>query len=324
MRTHMIQDFPLSIHMRRFPFQALVSFLLIVAGFGIHDASGEASTSAEKTAIGVGMPAASFLAREIGQDKVEVITALPEGYNHEFSSITPQTMARLLDADIFLTMGLPFENQIVEALRQRKPQMIIVRLDEGIERIRMEEDHHHSHPGHEHSAACETETGEDPHIWMDPLNMIRMAQKTGMILKDKMPLESDGLNQNLAMLVTRLQALHNNNMTKLHPMKGSLILTYHPAFGYYAEAYGLNQVAVESEGKSPSARKISDLLGNSREGLIRCMLIQPQFNTPPIRRLATRISLPVEVVDPLSTDYIGMIEHLTDVLLSYHSKVSGS
>ena len=305
----------------------LALYLLVCGAFttaGMGSDQGLEKEGASSMTIGVGMPAASFLAREIGQANVRIITALPEGSNHEFSSITPQTIARLLDADVFLTMGLPFENQIAKSLIQRNPRMIIVQLDEGIERIRMEEDHHQDRPGHEHSAACETETGEDPHIWMDPLSMIRMAQKTGLILIDRMPLEADGIARNLDHLIDRLQALHNNNLTKLKPLQGAAILTYHPAFGYYAQAYGLNQVAVESEGKSPSARNISDLLGNSREGMVRCMFIQPQFDTPPIRRLATRLGLPVEVVDPLSTDYPRMIEHLTTVILNHYSQPTGS
>lgn len=307
------------------PLHGLVLFGFIFGGLAMQEASADSTPTqdGDRITIGVGMPAAAFLAREIGRGKVDVIPALPEGSNHEFSSITPKTISRLLDARIFLTMGLPFERQIADSLLQRNPQLIIVSLDEGIQHIPINV-HTHDQSGHTHSSACHTETTEDPHIWMNPLNMIHMAHTLEAVLRKELPSDSDALEINTKELVDRLQELHKANLSGLRPLVDAAILTYHPAFGYYAQAYGLNQISVESEGKSPSARNISDLLGNSREGMVRCMFIQPQFDTPPIRRLATRLGLPVEVVDPLSTDYPRMIEHLTTVILNHYSQPTGS
>lgn len=320
MGRHMIQDFPLSTPIRRIPFQGLVSFLLVVAGLGFHPASAEASTSVERITVGAGMPAAAFLAREIGQEKVEVITALPEGSNHEFSSITPKTVSKLLETRVFLTIGLPFEEQIADSLQDRNPKLIIVHLDDGIRRIEMEAAHDHT--DHHHTPECHTGATEDPHIWMDPLNMIHMAQVLEAALAKELPSASDAFAGNSRALVERLRNLHETNLSVLRPMRESTLLSYHAAFGYFADAYGLKQLAIENEGKSPSARKIADMLGQSKEQMIACMLIQPQFDTPPIRRLASRIGLPAEVVDPLSTDYFGMMERLRSVLHNHHSSSS--
>ncbi|MBN2233763.1 MAG: zinc ABC transporter substrate-binding protein [Opitutales bacterium] len=318
MGTHMIQGFPFFKRMRGIPFQGLVSFLLVVAGLCIHDASGEASTSVDRITIGAGMPAAAFLAREIGEDKVDVITALPEGSNHEFSSITAKTVSKLLEARVFLTIGLPFEEQIADSLQNRNPKLIIVHLEDGIRRIAMGSAHDHA--DHHHTPNCHTGTTEDPHIWMDPLNMIHMAQALEAALAKELPSASDALAANSKDLVERLENLHETNLSVLRPMYGATLLSYHAAFGYYADAYGLKQLAIESEGKSPSARKIADMMSPSKEQMIACMLIQPQFDTPPIRRLASRIGLPAEVIDPLSTDYFGMMERLRNVLLNHYSK----
>jgi len=316
----MIHDYLLSMSIRRSPFHGLVLSLLVIAISSIHGASSDAPTSAEIITIAAGMPAAAFLAHEIGQDKVEVITALPDGSNHEFSSITPKTVSKILQARLFLTIGLPFEEQIADSLQDRNPKLIIVHLEDGVRRIAM--GIAHDHTDHHHTPECHTGTTEDPHIWMNPLNMIHMAQALEAALAKELPSASDAFAGNSRALVERLRNLHETNLSVLRPMRESTLLSYHAAFGYFADAYGLKQLAIENEGKSPSARKIADMLGQSKEQMIACMLIQPQFDTPPIRRLASRIGLPAEVVDPLSADYFGMMERLRSVLLNHHSSSS--
>ena len=159
---------------------------------------------------------------------------------------------------------------------------------------------------------------EDP-LFDGPLNMIHMAQVLEAASQKNCHC-SDAFAGNSRALLND-SGISTRPTFVLRPMPGVDLLSYHAAFGYFADAYGLKQLAIENEGKSPSARKIADMLGQSKEQMIACMLIQPQFDTPPIRRLASRIGLPAEVVDPLSADSFGIMERLRSVLLNHHSIV---
>jgi zinc transport system substrate-binding protein len=96
----------------------------------------------------------------------------------------------------------------------------------------------------------------------------------------------------------------------LGPLKGREILVFHPAFGYFAERYGLTQRAVESEGKEPGPRQLAALIDTARERGVRVVFVQPQFSRSSAEKIAEAIGGAVVPMDPLASDYLANLERM--------------
>jgi zinc transport system substrate-binding protein len=80
-------------------------------------------------------------------------------------------------------------------------------------------------------------------------------------------------------------------------------MVYHPGWGYFARAYGLQQVSVEVEGKEPKPEQLKILIDESRKQGIKVIFVQPQFSTKSAETLAKAISGQVVFADNLREDW---------------------
>jgi zinc transport system substrate-binding protein len=87
---------------------------------------------------------------------------------------------------------------------------------------------------------------------------------------------------------------------------------YHPAFGYFADAYGLKQVPVEVEGKEPSARQLAAFIERAKAAGAKVIFVQPQFSTKSAEAVARSIGGAVVPMDPLATDYLANLERTAE------------
>jgi zinc transport system substrate-binding protein len=108
---------------------------------------------------------------------------------------------------------------------------------------------------------------------------------------------------NLAGLAAELDALDRELAATLAPLRGRRFLVFHPAWGYFAHAYGLEQVAVERGGKEPGPKALAALADDARRSGIRTVFVQPQFSQRTAETLAAAIGGRVVAVDPLAKDY---------------------
>jgi zinc transport system substrate-binding protein len=122
------------------------------------------------------------------------------------------------------------------------------------------------------------------------------------------PDNADAYRANLAALVKRIDAAHQRVAEQLAPHAGETLFVYHPAFGYFAEAYGLHQEAVEIEGKEPSPRELQRLVGEAKSDGVRVVFVQPQFDQRSARVVADAIGGTVKPLDPLAHDVIANVE----------------
>ena len=85
--------------------------------------------------------------------------------------------------------------------------------------------------------------------------------------------------------------------------QGLRFMVIHPSWGYFADAYGLQQVPIESEGKEPSAKALSHLLTRAKADGVGAIFVQKQFSQNQARAVADAIGARIVVIDPLAEDY---------------------
>lgn len=243
------------------------------------------------------VPVASFVER-VGGERVDVTVMVGPEANPATYEPTPRQMAAISRARVFFRIGVPFEDAWIGRLRSNNPEMAMVDLRDAVELRPMRGGDH----GHDHH---EADAGQpDPHVWTDPRNVIAMAAQ----IRDRLiALDPEGeadYRANFRGFRDELKALHEELAASFADVKDGRFLVYHPAWGYFADAYGLEQIAVEIEGKRPSGRSLSRVIEQAREAGIKAVFVQDQFARRSAERVAQAINARVITMDPLAPDYI--------------------
>jgi len=90
--------------------------------------------------------------------------------------------------------------------------------------------------------------------------------------------------------------------------RGRDFFVFHPAFGYFAAAYGLREVPIQASGKEPGARSLAGLIDRMKAEQVRTVFIQPQFSKRTAEAIAEATGAKLIVLDDLSRNYIGNLE----------------
>ncbi len=238
----------------------------------------------------------------VGEDfKIGVL--VPAGASPETYEPTPRQLASLNRSQLVFTVGLiDFEQALLSRIGTREK---IVDLSIGIEPIAGSCSH--GHTGHAH--------GVDPHIWTSPRALQRMAANAYDAIHALYP-DSSKYAQNHERLQRRLRELDERTAEKLGKSGTTCFVVYHPALTYYARDYGVEQVAIEADGKEPSARRISELIREAREKGTSKILYQSQFPASTVETIARDIDAETIRIDPMRADAIANIDEITDLITS--------
>ena len=97
---------------------------------------------------------------------------------------------------------------------------------------------------------------------------------------------------------------------RLAPYAGRPVFVFHPAFGYFTDAYDLRQVPIELGGVEPSARELAGLIERAAVEGVHVIFVQPQFSRKSAETIAAEIGAVVVPIDPLARDYIENLEKM--------------
>lgn len=247
-----------------------------------------------------------YFFEQIGAEHVEVSVMVGPGQSPATFDPTPRHMVRLAGADVYQRIGVPFERAWMQDITARLPELKIVDAREGIKLRSMEHQHESGH-----SAG---DTGKDPHIWTDPLLVIKIADQILDLLIELAPQQETVFKKNHRQFVQRLEVLDKKIRQLLYGMERSSFMVFHPSWGYFAERYGLHQIPVEQEGKSPGARALARFVETAQEKGIKTIFVQKQFSQRSAAVLAALFNGSVVAVDPLAYDYPENMERVANAI----------
>lgn len=245
------------------------------------------------------LPQKFFIERLAGDLVTVEVMVGPEMSPHTYEPL-PQQMSRLSRAALFFTIGVPFEKALERKLAAVCPNLKIIATNKGVEYQPMQgfETQHH------HSEACTHEAGQpDPHIWLDPDQVVIQARNIAAALKGILPEQHALIEERLASFTAQLGELNEELSRTLLPVKNQTMLVFHPSFGYFARRFGLIQQAVEIEGKEPGPRQLAELIRRCQVEKIHVIFVQKQFPVTAAKTLAEAINGAVVLIDPLAEDY---------------------
>ncbi len=256
-----------------------------------------------------------YFARRIAGGLVDVQVLVSAGANpHTYEPAAIQMVA-LSRADLYFRAGMPFETALCDKLAGMKDGPRIIDLLAGIDLLADCGEDAKQHADHEH--------GGDPHIWLAPKLAARQASTICEAMCQALPEHAEQFRRNAAALTAELHELDAKIAAALAPVKGRTFFVFHPAFGYFAAAYGLEQQAVETGGKSPSLKDIANLIAKAKAENVRVIFVQPQFSTQAARTIADEIGGVVVPIDDLAEDYVANMQVLAEKVRSALSGEAG-
>jgi zinc transport system substrate-binding protein len=250
----------------------------------------------------VSIPPQAFVVERLAGDVVQVEVLLPPGASPATYEPTPKQMAALDRSQLYLQIGAPFEGPVLDKIRVLMPELRIVNCRQGVELEPMD-------GGHAHGA-----TLLDPHIWLDPGRMKRVAETSAKALSELLPHETIRISDRLASLRQQIDGTDRRVAEVLAPHRGRILLVFHPAYGYFTRRYGLVQTAVEVEGKAPSARRLATVIDELDGQPVRTLFVQPQFSRSAAERVAEALDCDLAELDPLAADYLGNLEDMAQTI----------
>lgn len=275
-------------------------YLLLLATTLLLAACSETPRTDDRTMVVSILPLRTIVGSIVGSDfDIEVL--VPAGASPETFEPTPRQFARMNRARQIFSVGLiDFENSLLSKLEE--PQRV-VNLSCGIDLIEGSCAHHHD--GHEHAH------GVDPHIWTSPRALQQMAANAYEAIHAAYP-DSTKYTLNYGKLQAALQQLDREVGSRLKAAGTRYFLIYHPALTYYARDYGIRQVAIENEGKEPSARELTRIIKQARADGITRILYQSQFPASAVEIIARDLHATSVAIDPLREDVLANIAEITD------------
>ena len=111
-------------------------------------------------------------------------------------------------------------------------------------------------------------------------------------------------------MIEDLRETHRQLGEMLAPYEGGTVLVFHPAFGYFTDRYGLDQLAIQSGGLEPGPRRLAETIDRARELGLRTVFAQPQSPSASVQAVAEAIGGGIEVLDPLAPKYLDNLRHL--------------
>ncbi|MDI6885750.1 MAG: zinc ABC transporter substrate-binding protein [archaeon] len=229
------------------------------------------------------LPQADFV-ENVGGDKVRVTVMVPPGASPHTYEPTPGQLREVSKAKVYFKVGsgVEFEQVWMDKIMGVNPNMLIVDCAKGI-----------------------TMMGNDPHIWNSPVNARVIVENICDGLTELDPGCEAYYTANRDKYLQELDDVDAYIHERLDRFtKNRIFMTYHPAFGYFAEEYNLTQIAIEHKGKAPTPKVIQDCVDKARQYNLSYIYVAPQFATKDAEAIAQEIGGQIVFIDPLPRDYI--------------------
>jgi zinc transport system substrate-binding protein len=130
------------------------------------------------------------------------------------------------------------------------------------------------------------------------------------------PTHADEYARNEVAFEADLDALDAEIRRRLSAARGRAFLAFHPSWGYFADAYGLRQIPIESGGKEPGPRTLAAVVERAKALGVRVVFVQEQFSRRTAEAIAQEIGARVVVVDPLAGDYLSNLRSVAESFAS--------
>lgn len=254
-----------------------------------------------------------FIANAITDGVTETKVLLPTSASPHDYSLKPSDVEQLQSAQLVVWIGEEMETFLEKSIEKLPKEKVLTLEDvpaikELVEHSGEEKEEHHEHKhghSHNHTHHAHSHDGhnhdEDWHIWLSPQASEHIAEQIAERLSQQLPEQKAKIAENLANFKTTLATKNSEIAKQLAPVKSKGYYTFHDAYGYFEDAYGLKSLGsfTINPTVAPGAKTLNAIKKSIAQKKAQCLFAEPQFTPKVIESLSKGTSAKVGQLDPL-------------------------
>lgn len=282
--------------MKRKFFVFILTFALMLALTGCNGKTDTAVDGGKKIIAVSIVPQATFVEKVCG-DNFEIVTMIPPGASPETYEPTPVEMQKLEDSSVYFSIGVPAEET-----------SILSGITDGTKLVKLHEKAAESYPEREDDG------GRDPHVWLSPKRVKLMVSTIRDTLCELDSANAELYKTNAESYIAELDALDKEIRSLLGNKSGGKFIAFHPAFGYFADDYGLTMYALEEHGKEATAKSLAQMVDLANKEDIKVIFYQEETSGIQAEAFAEEIGGKAVSLEPLAADYTANLKKMAIAL----------
>ncbi len=262
----------------------------------------------EKLKVYVSIPPQSYFVKAIGGGHVDISVVVQSEESPASYEPSPKQMVKLARSDLYFAIGVPFESAWLSKFTNANPEMRIIHTGENIQKKPIERQSGRDKNNYSKNGI------KDPHIWLSPPLVMLQARHILTALGEADAANAADYETNYKTFITRLVELDIELTKTFAGVSNPRFMVFHPSWGYFADAYGLRQIAIEIKGKAPKAGDVAELIQTAKQNNIKTIFTQPQFSAKQAQIIAKEIDGRLVKADPLAENWEENLWHVASAI----------
>lgn len=244
------------------------------------------NTNSNKDIITTSVPPLKWIVSEIAGDKYVVESIIKSNVSHESFEPDVKDIQKLEESKVLFFYEMFEFEETLEKSSNGKAYNVLEGLDENLflkdehnNDVVIDKDHEHHHDEKEHEHHHDHgKSGNDPHVWFSMSITKYVAKKILDKLVELYPTDKDIFEKNYENLISKIDSFENESREILMNLGSKSFIIYHPSLSYFLNGSNVKEIAIETEGKEPSAKEIEEIIENAKKNNVKIIFVQPQFS----------------------------------------------
>jgi zinc transport system substrate-binding protein len=268
------------------------------------------------------------LVKRVAGPDADVTLLLQPGRNEHTFDPTPKDIEATAQSKLGVMVGLGLDPWMEKLMKEAAPNARLLKVGDRVPTLTIkddpigaqshhgdeddDDDHDHDHAGakdggakaaahHDHDDHDHEKGAPDPHVWLDPQRAQLIVRAVAEELGKADSAHALAYRERATELDKSLSALDKEAEERLKALKRRGFVTFHGSFGYFAERYKLDILAVIEPfpGSQPTGEYVSKVLNVIKEKKVPALFSEPQLDPRPAKVLADEAKIPLGVLDPV-------------------------
>lgn len=280
----------------------LASVLVLALALGVSGCSscGTPGAANDRTRVAVSIFPIYDLVRRVAGPDADVTLLLQPGHNEHTFDPTPRDVETVSRAKLGVMVGLGLDPWMEKLMKEAAPSARILKVGDQVPTLTIKDDpigadDHDDDHDHEGKGA------QDPHVWLDPQRAQLIVRAIAEDLGRIDAAHAVAYRQRATELDTSLVTLDKEADERLKKLGHRSFVTFHGSFGYFAERYKLDILAVIEPfpGSQPTGEYVTKVLSVIKEKKVPALFSEPQLDPRPAKVLADEAKIPLGALDPV-------------------------
>jgi ABC-type Zn uptake system ZnuABC Zn-binding protein ZnuA len=229
------------------------------------------------------------IAQNVAGDRLTVVALIPIDVDPHAFEPTPTDIRKVAESQVLIANGAGFESFLQKLIENAGGQRLIIEAAAGLT----------SRQPQAGEVIDSEHGGNDPHFWLDPVQVIKYTENIRDGLSQVDPAGKEVYAKNAETYTGKLRELDAwiTEQVKQVPEARRLLVTNHESFGYFADRYGFRIVGTVipsvSTGASPSAQQLAQLVDRLKATKAPAVFLETGANTQLANQLAAETGITV-------------------------------